>query len=326
MRAALHTGGEVVGIECDVPRLSELIREGADDYLASTAPHPTIIVRVEADRASFPTAGWAVLTRDAWHRNGEVVVRDVCTSGLDMYARITAGVPELVFRWRPPSTTRAAGAVLPARARLLARCVLLQYPALWWAGTRERVPLHASVVDTGSKVVLLAGPSGVGKSTLVAAELDAGARATSDNLCVTDGYAAWGVVEPLRFDRAEGRRMTHGRREARLGTRATSLLPTVVAVLRRGTDAHPSVVPCDSRVAGRALAAGTYMAGELRRFWPFAATLAAGTGMGPVHPPVAALARVLADRAETFEVVLARAPGARLTQLLEPLEEHLAWT
>ena len=44
--------------------------------------------------------------------------------------------------------------------------------------------------------------------------------------------------------------------------------------------------PLSPDEAARALVAGTYMAGELRRFWPFAATLALATGIGPVHPDV----------------------------------------
>ena len=44
------------------------------------------------------------------------------------------------------------------------------------------------------------GPGGVGKSTLLAAELAGGGRATSDNLCVSDGREVWGLVEPLRLE------------------------------------------------------------------------------------------------------------------------------
>src|SRR5205085_5521448 len=137
---------------------------------------------------------------------------------------------ELAFRWRPPSSTRAAAFEIPARARLLARCVLLQYPVLWWSGIRERVPLHASVVLTESLVAVVGGASGVGKSTLLAAEVEAGASAVSDNLCVTDGRSVWGVVEPLRLESAQGRRMPHGRRESRLDARVPVATPNVVAL------------------------------------------------------------------------------------------------
>jgi hypothetical protein len=120
--------------------------------------------------------------------------------------------------------------------------------------------------------------------------------------------------------------MPHGRREAHLRARVPAVVPNVVVLLRRSANGHSSVRPCSSREAGRELAAGTYTAGELRRFWPFAALLAMGTGVGPVHPPVAALCRVLADRVPTFDVALASGHGDRLAQLLEPQEASLAWT
>jgi hypothetical protein len=276
----------------------------------------TISVAVERDRAPFATDGWSPLARDAWHRGGAVIARDVCTSGLDLHARVVDGVPTLKFRWRPPPRTRAAGTVLPARARLLLRCVLLQYPALWWAGTRERVPLHASLLRTGGHDLVVAGASGVGKSTLVAAELAAGGATAGDNLCATDGRVAWGIVEPLRIEGGDGRRMPHGRRECHLAARLPALVPDVAVLLGRGAAGRCEAVPLDVRSAGRQLAAGTYTAGELRRFWPFAALLALGTGVGPVHPPVAAVSRVLADRVATFAVVLGRGPAGRLSRLV----------
>ena len=176
MRARLDTGGEVLGIACDDEHLASIICEGADGHLSSfDEAEMTVAIVVERDRRPFATEGWSTLARDAWHRDGAVVVRDVCTSGLDLHARVVEGIPVLTFRRRPRPTTLAANRVLPPRARLLTRCVLLQYPALWWAGTRERVPLHASLLRSGGHDVVVGGPSGVGKSTLIAAEVAAGA-------------------------------------------------------------------------------------------------------------------------------------------------------
>ena len=90
--------------------------------------------------------------------------------------------------------------MLRARARLLLRAVLLQYPALWRSQLRGRAPLHASVCGLGAAdgpAVLLAGPGGVGKSTLVHGELLNGALATCDNLCVkATGFTrgAWSAL------------------------------------------------------------------------------------------------------------------------------------
>ena len=126
----------------------------------------------------------------------------------------------------------------------------------------------------------------------------------------------WGIVEPLRIEDGNGRHMPHGRRECHLNGRVPALVPDVVALLRRGLAGRSEAAPLDSRAAGRQLAASTYTAGELRRFWPFAALLALGTGAGPVHPPVAAVTRVLADRVDTFDVALDPGPAGQLTRLV----------
>jgi hypothetical protein len=71
-------------------------------------------------------------------------------------------------------------------------------------------------------------------------------------------------------------------------------------VLERGP--HTEVSAIGSAEAARSLVAGTYAAGELRRYWAFAATLALGTGLGPAHPPVAAVAAGYADRLPCLRV------------------------
>lgn len=58
---------------------------------------------------------------------------------------------------------------------------------------RGIVPLHAAAVEVDGKAVLLAGPSGVGKSTLAAAFLDRGHRVLSDDVAPLD----WSGPEPL---------------------------------------------------------------------------------------------------------------------------------
>ena len=73
--------------------------------------------------------------------------------------------------------------------------------------------------------------------------------------------------------------MAYGRREVPLGGRVAAQVPDLIVVLRRGVRDQPEVRRCDAAAATRWLVAGTYMAGELRRFWSFAATLSAGTGV-----------------------------------------------
>lgn len=326
MLAELRTAGERVELRCTVPWIARVLAEGAAGQLtpgtaSAGAGPPDVRVSVERSSAAFDITGWRVLTRGAWHRAGQVIMRDACASGLDLM--VTAGDPtlDIVARWRPAIAGRAAAALLRARGRLLIRAALLQYPALWRAQQRGRAPLHAAVYATGpgGQTMLLAGPGGVGKSTLLQGELSRGAAATCDNLCVSDGRLAWGVVEPLRVPASRagrgGRRMPHGRREAPWPDRADRLRPDVLIVLVRGGTGAPAVTCCDPAEAARQLAAGTYMAGELRRYWAFAATLALGTGAGATHPAVAETAAALSARLPCLTVVLGDRPGAALREL-----------
>jgi len=341
MRGVLETAGERMAIECEVPWLSELIEEGAAGQLqAGPAMDTSLVVRVEADSGPFDVSGAQPVTRGAWRRDGAVIVENACTTGLDIHVRCSAAGAQFTVRWRAPARERVARWLLPARFRLLARAVLLQFPALWWAGTRGRAPLHASTCTAGPATPLLAGPGGVGKSTLLLRELTAGGRAICDNLCVADGTVTWGLVEPVRVETsnlrsespsglqggnrslspASRRRMPHGRREAVLPGRIPSLVPDRVVVLGRSPSGRTVVRRCDSDAGVRSLVTGTYMAGELRRFWDFAATLAAGTGRGPAHPPVEEVAARFATRLPCLELLLPEGPTARLADLLRPLE------
>jgi hypothetical protein len=325
MLGTLDTAGERLSIECAVPWVSELIAEGAaGEFQAPGLPGASVRVRVEADRRPFPTDDWRLLTRGVWHRAGAVVVANACTAGFDFHLRCSADEAEFVFRWRPPPRDRAAARVLRSRFHLLARAVLAQYPALWWAQVRDRAPLHVSAC-AGSSTVLLCSASGVGRSTLVLAELAAGGRATGDNLAVSDGTTVWGLVEPIRADGMGGRRMPHGRSEATLQRRADALVPESVVVVERGEGERPSLAPCSSEAAARSLVTSTYMAGELRRYWALAATLSAGTGRGPAHAPVDEVAATLTTALPCFVLELSAKPGAERASELLSSREAPAW-
>jgi hypothetical protein len=324
MEGLLPTAGERLAIRCPQGWIARRILEGADGCFIPGPPDaPTVRVCVDPVREPFPVAGWTRLSRDAWCRDGRVMVRDVATSGFDLLAWRDGPVPDLVLRWRPPRRTRAAALMLRKRARLLAQAVLLQYPALWAASLRGRAPLHAAALTAGSHgTALLVGPSGVGKTTLVTEETAAGGSAIGDNLAVGDGSSVWGVVEPVRGDQPQGRRELHGRRAMHLSGRVPVLEPTVLVVLGRGTGYR--VEACDPETASRALIASTYAAGELRRYWGVHALLALGTGAGPAHPQVAKTAATFAERLRCLQVELPKVRGERLAERLAT-EGAQAW-
>ena len=207
--------------------------------------------------------------------------------------------------------TRGANVLLGSRFRLLAAQTLVHYPALWWASQHGRVPLHVSVTSAPGGVTMIAGPSGVGKSTMLSAGLPHGEIATADNVCACDSRTAYGLVEPLRIEGGPAAPAApHGRREVPLTGRVPCLDPDRLVVLGRAAAGEKTTVrPLSPGEAARALVAGTYMAGELRRFWPLAATLALATGMGRRHPDVRGIAR--ARRAAALH---RRAGRARLAE------------
>jgi len=322
MQGYLDTAGERLSLTCELPWVAELIAEGAAGELHDGAPvDASLSVTVEHDHRPFGVDGWERLTRGAWMRDGEVVLENACTAGFDLRLSCTSQQASFTYRWRPPARDRAASRVLRSRFHLLARAVLSQFPALWWAGVQGRAPLHASACGAAHAAPLLTAAGGIGRSTVTLRELDAGAIATGDNLAVGDGTTIWGLVEPLRVIGGGGRRMPHGRAEIVMPDRAVSLVPDSVVVLRRGDALQAGLSRCDPVMAARALVTSTYMAGELRRFWAFAAILAAGTGLGPAHPPVEGVASAFTTRLPCFVLTLGPTKKARVSELLSMAEE-----
>lgn len=317
MRASLQTAGESLWVDCALPWVAELLVEGAAGELSDAdSAGATVSIEVERSSQPFDTRGWEPLTRGAWRRRGEVVVRNACTAGFDVRVTSTPGYAAFTYRWRPPTRDHLAARILRSRFHLLARAVLIQFPAMWWATTRGRAPLHASACETTTGTLMLSAAGGVGRSTLIVEELQRGALTTGDNLAVGDGETLWGLVEPMRVEGAGGRRMPHGRGEVALDDRASELAPDCLLVIRRRTDDARAITRCEPEAAARSLVTSTYMAGELRRFWPLAAVLSAGTDAGPPHPPVDAVSRQFADRLPCFSVGLGRAHGTVLSELI----------
>ena len=325
MRGRLQTAGEVVDIDCRLDRISPLLVEGAGGCFTertdlSDSEPATVRLVVEADRRPFLGTARSrgdVVTRGVLVVGDSVVFEDACSSGFSL--RIQAREYQLVVtaRYRPDTNARAAALALRTRYHLLTREVLLQYPVLWWAGLRGRVPLHVSAVKNGTGVSVLAGPGGVGKSTLVAAELSSGAVATCDNLAVCDGVEVFGIAEPIRATNGTGRRVTHGRRESPWPSpREPAVRPDRVVVVGLGSARQADCTPTSADVACRSLVTGTYMAGELRRYWAFAASLAAATGLGPAHPAIGQVAQRLTASLPCLRVALSSSAPATLSDLL----------
>jgi hypothetical protein len=323
---AVTTAGERVVVDCAVPRFEALLAAATAGELSQAASPDgtvdgTVHLDIQASRRPFGRARWALISRGVWAAPPRVLLADACSSGFDLLVEPAGSVLHVTARYRPGPRARAANTLLAGRFRLLAAQTLLHYPALWWASLHGRVPLHVSVLAGPGGVTMLAGPSGVGKSTLLAAGLRRGETATADNVCACDSHSAFGLVEPLRLDGAGGTgpAAPHGRREYPFSGRQSRLDPDRVVVLRRGLSADhaPAVRQLLPGDAARELVTGTYMAGELRRFWPFAATLALATGLGPAHPDVTGVANALADRLPCLEIRLSSRPSVPVGELLE---------
>jgi len=303
------SGGEVVRVDAEPAWARRLVaRAVGGAALESAGAVPTVHVRIEADASAFSREGLRPITRGAYSDGTRTLLVNACGSGFDVL--IGAGDRlDVTARYRPGTGLRVANLVLRQRFGLLTGQVLVHYPVLWQAGRRGRVPLHASVLRIGDHTLLLAGPGGVGKSTVVLAALAAGGVATADNLCAADGNHCFGLAEPLRTDAVGGRagqphrpggHTSHGRIELPLAGRVAVLEPDRLVLLERGERGErgqrTEIAKLSAAQAARALAAGTYAAGELRRYWAFAATLALATGLGPAHPPVSTVATRYAER------------------------------
>ena len=236
MSTTIVQAGEILAVQAELDWVADLVVEalwGAPAPPGASRGPGRIEVVVTRDRAPFPIDGWEPLTRGCHAQRGRVVLANAAGSGFDLRVGVDDGDLIVEARWRPPTAERLASHVLAARSRLLARAVLTQYPALWWAGCRGRVPLHASAVTSGNQTPMLAGPGGAGRSTVLLAALAHGGRTTGDNLAVTDGESIFGVTEPCKVASAAGRRTSHGRRERALAGRVDALAPDRVVLLRR---------------------------------------------------------------------------------------------
>jgi hypothetical protein len=314
--------GRRLVVECQNPSFRDMIDEAGGSAWSPWDDQPgDVHVIVSSKTGPFDVTSWDPLTRGAYSSGGTVVVTNACGSGFDL--RLSGIGTRLVVeaRYRPPARERLAALAMRWRAHLLSRAALLQYPALWAAGLVGLAPLHAAAVTTDRVVLLLAGPGGCGRSTLLLGELAGDEHAVADNVSVSDGTDVYGLVEPVRIEGGGGRAMPHGRAERELPGRVEMLQPDRLVLLRRENRRSHVVRPASPERAAQILVAGTYMAGELRRYWPFAATLALGTGRGPVHPPIQEVADRIAAQLPATEVILGVDRSPPLRAMLAELGE-----
>jgi hypothetical protein len=307
------SAGELVEVETEVPWVSRLIEDtaGAGGDQVDAPPEeppqqPTVRLRVEARRAPFPRDGLRPVAPGAYSDETRTLLVNACGSGFDLLITLAGpavgdpdrGLLEVTARYRPRVRSRAANVVSSKRFRLLAGRVLAHYPVLWRASWRGRVPLHATVVRTDAGTPLIAGPPGVGRSTVLAAMLATGATATTDQLCGADRSRCFGLAGPWQPT----------------ARRAPVLVPDRVVVLERGAESEVSVV--DEYDAARVLVAGTYAADELGHYWAFAANLAVATGRGPAHPPIAEIGRRYAERLPCLRLCIGEGDTVSAVRLL----------
>lgn len=166
---------------------------------------------------------------------------------------------------------------------------LVYYPCWWWLEqTRDLHPIHAAAVATDTGAALLAGASGVGKSTLaVALALRRGARLLADSFVLHHGVDLYAVPEPLLLDawsrnwlggQAEQLQAIDGsfglnRRGYHLPRERTaeSGHATVLLFPRRAAEMYVrSLTP---EQAHQRLSAADLIINDLRRYWAFAAVM-----------------------------------------------------
>jgi hypothetical protein len=188
---------------------------------------------------------------------------------------------------------------------------LVYYPCWWWLEqTQDLHPIHAAGVRIDSDVVLLAGASGVGKSTLAVALASLpGAKLLSDSFVVQDGTEVAAVHEPVLLD-AWSRRWLgdHGQDLQPIAWRyclnrqgyhlppdrlAASGRCNLLLFPRRAPE--PYVRRIAAQQAHQRLSAADLIINDLRRYWAFAATLEQVAPGGLVARREAQLARLTAE-------------------------------
>lgn len=283
------------------PVLGEMRRHAAvevDADLHWHEGHPP----ADAARAYPEVRGCERLDRDLWAGPGAVVWLRV-DDMRDLHLRFRWDGATLAIRgdyYHRLSTNRRADSIRRIvyrrqissfrRKRFTRLLYYLVYYPLFWRLEHERGahPLHAAAVATASGGVLLAGPSGVGKSTLTTA-LGAceGAKILSDTFVAQRGRELWAIPEPLLLDAwsmqwlgEASSALTGVPHEYALGrdgyaiprSRFTDRCEAAVIVLPRRAPEH-FIRPVSAADAAARIDAYDDIVNDLRRYRPLAAVL-----------------------------------------------------
>jgi len=185
---------------------------------------------------------------------------------------------------------------------------LAYYPAMWWhEAFAQAHPLHAAGVVGQNGAIVLAGPSGVGKSTLTVALMAAGGRPLAETFLLHRGREMTAVPEPVLLDawsrrwlgdsvaeltRAPGQ-FVFDRQGYHLAANMVSAPAVAIVVPRRATAAGAAPIPAAE--AHRRISTGHQLIKDMRRYWAFAAALEALAPAGEVAGLMARREAALAD-------------------------------
>lgn len=194
---------------------------------------------------------------------------------------------------------------------------LVYYPAFWVSETLHgRHPIHAAGVVSEGGAVVLAGPSGVGKSTLSVALAAGGAAFLSETFLLHRGTEVWPVREPILLDDFSrrwlgdamagleplGRSFVFARNGYhRLAGLADRGQATVLLLPRRAPQTY--VRPMAAEEAHRRLSASGQLIRDQRRYAAFAAAFESLAPLGLVERREQELRR-LTEGASCFELGL----------------------
>jgi len=161
---------------------------------------------------------------------------------------------------------------------------LVYYPAMWWHETlADSHPLHAAGVAGERGAMVLAGASGVGKSTLTVALTAAGGRPLSETFLLHRGRDMAAVPEPVLLDEWSRRWLDDGgatlapmpgqfvfdRQGYHLPGHAAQAPAVALVLPRRARPAGAAQI--SAAEAHRRISAGHQLVKDMRRYWAFAA-------------------------------------------------------